>query len=110
MLGALGNEGLIKTLVGRSIGAGFHCSWGVIMTWFAWKGWRQTASRWWSWPVAVIVPPILHAIGNASLMEIPPGANEDLPVLSGMAAGLWTLVLAGGCLYAARKFSIPSKL
>ncbi|HEU5071041.1 MAG TPA: PrsW family glutamic-type intramembrane protease [Verrucomicrobiae bacterium] len=103
MLGALGNEGLLKTLLGRSIGACFHCSWGIIMTWFAWKGWQQGQSRFWTWPFALLVPTALHTIGNASLMEIPPGANEHLPVLSGMAAGLITLTLAGRSLYAARR-------
>ena len=111
-LGALANEGLLKTLAGHSIGACLHCSWGIITAWFAWNGWRRAGYRAWSWPFALLVPVVLHAVGNASLLDAPDNTKatadeislaEVMVMLSGIGAGLITAVLAGFSLCAARR-------
>jgi RsiW-degrading membrane proteinase PrsW (M82 family) len=113
ILSAVGNEGTLKVLVGRSLGALSHGSSGIIMTWFAWQGWARQDERRRNWTAALLVPVLLHATNNASLVDVP-GATE-LPdevmpppaaimiVLSGVAATVASIVLACWCLIRARR-------
>ena len=112
LLGAMGNEGLIKVAVGRSIGAMLHCSWGLIAAWYAWRGWSGRGSRFLNWGLALFLPATLHALGNASQMDLPGTATaegeigsgeESAIVLSGMASLLVSWILGVRCLRLARK-------
>ncbi len=113
ILGALGNEGILRVLVGRSLRALSHGSYGIIMTWFAWRGWARHGDRRGNWAAALLVPALLHATANASLVDVP-GAT-DLPegampppaaiiiVLSGMAVMVASVALACWCIIRSRR-------
>jgi RsiW-degrading membrane proteinase PrsW (M82 family) len=113
LFGALGNEGPIKVMVGRSLGATLHCSWGLMAAWFAWRGCHGKRFRGIAWLVALVLPSVLHAVGNASMMEIPgqPPSTEDAPVsleelaivLPGMAIIPVSWAAAAWSLFAARR-------
>jgi len=66
-----------------------------------------------NWSIALLLPSLLHATTNASIMEIPGYATADaadaisatefLVILSGISSTLTTFVLAVWCVYAARR-------
>jgi hypothetical protein len=105
--------GILRVLVGRSLGALSHGSWGIIITWFAWRGWARHGDRRGNWAAALLVPALLHATENASLVDVP-GAT-DLPdgvmpplaaimiVLSGMAVMVASVALACWCIIRSRR-------
>jgi RsiW-degrading membrane proteinase PrsW (M82 family) len=113
VLSALGNEGILKVLVGRSLGALSHGSSGIIMLWFGWRGWARHGDRRWNWAAALLVPVLLHATFNASLVDVPGATNlpdGTMPplaaimiVLSGMAVTVASVVLACWCLFRSRR-------
>ena len=113
IFGALGNEGILRVLVGRSLGALSHGSWGIIMLWFAWRGWARHGDRRWNWAAALLVPVLLHATTNASLVDVPGASNladgtvpplaAIIIVLSGIAATVASVVLAWWCLIRSRR-------
>ena len=106
--GSLGNEGVLKVLIGRSLGTLSHVSWGIIAAWFLWRGSFRHSGRWANWSAAFLIPTLLHALTNASLVDVPGVANlpDDavpppeaiLIMLSGMAALIISLSAAVGCL------------
>jgi RsiW-degrading membrane proteinase PrsW (M82 family) len=112
LFGAMGNEGMLKVLLGRSLGATLHCSWGLTAAWFAWRAYNRSRFRWINWSMALVVPSVLHAVGNASMMEIPGQSSaaesdavslaELAVVLPGMAIipaswalAVWSIFAAG---------------
>jgi RsiW-degrading membrane proteinase PrsW (M82 family) len=110
IFGMLGGEGVLKSVIGRSMGAMSHCSWGIIGAWFFWKGWRS--GRWANWLAGLIVPALLHALTNASLVEVPgadgsadqmPSAEEVLVVLSGIVVFVVSIGWAALILIRSRK-------
>jgi RsiW-degrading membrane proteinase PrsW (M82 family) len=112
ILGSLGNEGVLKVLIGRSLGALSHGSWGIIMTWFGWQGWARRNTRWSNWAAALLVPMFLHAVTDASLVEIPGLSNlpdQVIPPsalligLSGLAVLVASVALSGWCLIRAKR-------
>ena len=114
MFSALGNEGNLKVLIGRTFGAISHASWGIMAGWFLWRGWSGEGRRSLHYGAAVLIPVLLHAVGNASLVEVPgavnsvenatPPLSEVLIVLSGMGSLILTAALAAVCLGQARRW------
>lgn len=105
LLAALGNEGALKILIGRSLGSLSHGCWGLVMGWFAWRGaTTKSKRRWLHFLAALFVPAILHALLNASQVEEPgldemdedatPTLGGALVVLSGIGALVVSLILA----------------
>ena len=107
LLGSLGNEGVLKVVVGRSLGTVSHIAWGMIMAWFVWRGSFGASYRWVNWAAALIIPAFLHALTNASMVDVPGAANPAdnvvpppaamLIVLSGLATLIISLAAAIGC-------------
>ncbi len=103
ILGALGNEGWLKVILGRSLGASLHCSWGIVAAWLLWFGWQHPRWRILNCSVALLLPALLHTVGNAAQMDIPGVSGQDgeavtlkelAVVLPGLAATLLTWALA----------------
>jgi RsiW-degrading membrane proteinase PrsW (M82 family) len=116
ILSSLGNEGVVKVLIGRSLGALSHCSWGIIMTWFGWRGWTRRNGKWGNWAATLLIPVLLHATTNASLVDVPGASNSpdgEIPtpalmiMLSGLAALAASVVLSGYCLVRSRRIDAP---
>ena len=83
-----------------------HICWGVIFMWFAWRGVHRAGKRWLNWAAALGLPVLLHAVTNASLVDVPGGTDinseavptvmEFLFVLSGLGAlvvSVWAAVI-----------------
>jgi len=115
LFGTFANEGILKVIVGRSLGATEHCSWGIIAAWFAYRGWRGWRFRTLSWTFALLIPSVLHSVSNAAAMEIPGDAASDagsaisatefMVVFPGMASLPCSWAVAVWCVYAARNAS-----
>ncbi len=93
LLSALGNEGIFKVLIGRSLGALSHGSWGILFAWFVWKGCVQSRRRWLNWAAAILVPVSLHAVINASMADVP-GTSSDSD--DAMPSGAAILIMFSG--------------
>lgn len=108
LFSALGNEGILKVMVGRSLGAISHGCWGMIMAWLAWRAASSHRGRWPRFAAALLVPALLHALLNASQVEVPgarglaedqmPPASELLIVFSGIGSLLASIIFASRCL------------
>lgn len=101
VLGAMGNEGWLKVVIGRSLGASLHCSWGIVAAWTLWLGWQHPRWRIFNWSVALLIPAFLHAVGNAAQMEIPGASSGNSDTVSPtelavVLAGLFATLLTWG--------------
>jgi len=113
LFSALGNEGILKVVVGRSLGAISHGCWGIIMAWFAWRAASSNRGRWPKFAAALLVPALLHALLNASQVEVPgasglaedqmPPVSELLIVFSGIGSLLASIIFASRCLVLGRR-------
>lgn len=117
LLGTLGNEGLLIVVIGRSLGALSHLSWGIIAAWFFWRGSSGKGNRCLNWCAGLLIPMMLHALDNASLAEVPGATMTDdatpppeaiLIMLSGMAVLMVSVAGAVGCVVNSRRRSTAS--
>ena len=67
LLGTFGNEGVLKVIVGRSLGATHHCSWGIIAAWFAFRGWQGWRFRTLNWSFALLFPAEVKDVIRSSI-------------------------------------------
>lgn len=108
LFSALGNEGILKVAVGRSLGALSHGCWGILMAWLASRAASSNRGRWPKFAAALLAPAFLHAVLNASQIEVPgagalaedqmPPLSEVLIVFSGIGALLASVIAASRCL------------
>lgn len=118
LLSAIANEGVLKVLIGRSLGALSHSSWGLICAWFVWRTRVRPEARCANWAAALLVPVALHAILNASMVEVPgadllpegaaPPMAAILIMISGIVAFLTSFAGAMWVTVRARRVQNPA--